>query len=214
MSTDPTDPTIDPRQTAVRYPFAIDRLFRVPARLLGIDHTNTWLELTADHLEARFGRWVVRTPLHNVAGVEVSGPYAIPRVLGPPRLSLSDRGLTFATNARQGLCITFREPVTGLDPLGVISHPNLTVTVADPERAAASLGAVGARRTDVEEEREEQHAEDRLRGMTARQLRDLARREGVGHAASLKKDELVDLLERELGDRIEAVLPSEEPASG
>ena len=63
------------------------------------------------------------------------------RTIGPAHLSFADRGLTFATNARQGLCLTFRTPITGVDPLGIIEHPGLTVTVADPERLVEQLTA-------------------------------------------------------------------------
>ncbi|MBA2438430.1 MAG: hypothetical protein H0V52_08805, partial [Acidimicrobiia bacterium] len=49
------------------------------------------------------------TPLDNVKGSQVTGPYATLLVIGPARLSIADRGLTFATNARRGLCIRFRQ---------------------------------------------------------------------------------------------------------
>jgi hypothetical protein len=35
--------------------------------------------------------------------------------------------------------ISFRTPVTGLDPLGVLHHPELTVTVADVDGLAELL---------------------------------------------------------------------------
>ena len=34
-----------------------------------------------------------------------------------PRLAITDRGLTFATNGERGVRIDFRTPVPGLDPL-------------------------------------------------------------------------------------------------
>jgi len=63
------------------------------------------------------------------------------KVAGPPRLSLADRGITFATTTRAGACIRFREPVPAALPTALLRHPAATVTVAEPERFAAELRA-------------------------------------------------------------------------
>jgi hypothetical protein len=63
--------------------------------------------------------------------VHRTGGYAALKTIGPARLSVADRGLTFATNDSDGACIAFREPVTGIDPAGALHHPALTVTVDD-----------------------------------------------------------------------------------
>jgi len=55
---------------------------------------------------------------------------------------VADRGLTFATNGERGLCIRFRDPVSGIEPTGHLRHPGLTVTVADVDALARVLGAV------------------------------------------------------------------------
>ena len=60
------------------------------------------------------------------------GPFSAVKAVGP-RLSLSDRGLTFGTSTAAGVCVRFREPVAGIEPLGLVKHPNLTMTVAEPE---------------------------------------------------------------------------------
>lgn len=96
-------------------------------------------------LDVRFGPWRVRTPLDNVAGAEVGGPYAAWKVLGA-RLSLADRGLTFGTTTAAGACIRFHRPVPGLLPPGLpLRHPALTVTVHRPHllvrRLRQHLGA-------------------------------------------------------------------------
>jgi hypothetical protein len=64
--------------------------------------------------------------------VEVTGPFAAWKVLGA-RLSLADRGLTFGTVPSAGVCVSFRDPVSGIEPTGRLRHPNLTVTVAQPD---------------------------------------------------------------------------------
>ena len=100
---------------------------------------RAWVEVRQDELEARFGRWRVRTPVHNVVGTEVTGPYSFLRTAGPPRLGVTDRGLTFATNGDRGVCLTFAVPVRGIDPFGRLRHPELTVTVLDVEGLIAVL---------------------------------------------------------------------------
>ncbi|MDQ4031696.1 MAG: hypothetical protein M3332_05280 [Actinomycetota bacterium] len=46
-----------------------------------------------------------------------------------------------ATNGARGLCITFREPVRGIEPTGILRHPAVTVTVADSQGLAAVLAS-------------------------------------------------------------------------
>jgi hypothetical protein len=49
--------------------------------------------------------------------------------------------LTFATNGKLGVRVSFTAAVRGLDPLGLIRHPELTVTVADVNRLVMLLEA-------------------------------------------------------------------------
>src|SRR4051794_31441524 len=79
-----------------QYDFAFDGLFRLPLSLMGVRPDSCHLTITGDTLTARFGRWVVRSPLSNVAGVEVTGPYSPLKAIGV-HVSLADRGLTFGT---------------------------------------------------------------------------------------------------------------------
>jgi hypothetical protein len=109
-------------------------------RVLG---SRSGLELDAAGLRVRFGPWLVETPLSNLAGAEATGPYSVFRSFGV-RLSLADRGLTFGTTARGGVCLRFREPVAGIDPWGRIRHPGLTVTVAEPELVAEAVNRIVA----------------------------------------------------------------------
>lgn len=95
-----------------------------------------------DRLSVRFGLWRLRTTLDNVADASITGPYAYLKTAGPAHLSLSDRGLTFATNSGRGVCIGFRTPVGGVEPTGRLRHPSLTVTVADCDGLARVLRGV------------------------------------------------------------------------
>ncbi|MEA2901324.1 MAG: hypothetical protein QOH36_1211 [Actinomycetota bacterium] len=107
--------------------------------MFGVTPANSEVEVADGRLRARYGRWTVDTPVDNVVGTKVSGPYGRLRTIGPAHLSLSDKGLTFASNRRRGLCIEFREPVPGLEPTGRLRHPGLTVTVADVDGLALAL---------------------------------------------------------------------------
>ena len=123
----------------MRFPFLFSPGYRLAALLFGVTPSNSVVEVDGGRLRARFGRWTVDTPLDNVVGSTVSGPYGRWRTIGPAHLSLADRGLTFATNNRQGLCIEFQEPVPGLEPTGRLRHPGLTLTVADVDGLARAL---------------------------------------------------------------------------
>jgi hypothetical protein len=124
----------------MRFTFAFDQTYRVASLPFGITPATAWVDVEDERLSARFGLWRVTTDLANITGTQFSGPYGLLRTLGPARMSLADRGLTFATNGRRGLCMRFRAPVSGLDPTGHLRHPGLTVTVADVDGLAAALG--------------------------------------------------------------------------
>lgn len=116
-----------------RFAFRFDPVYRVLGAPFGVSPQTTVVEVADARLKARFGPWVVDTPLANVGGAEVTGPYSRWKTVGPAHLSMADRGLTMVTNRRQGLCIRFRTPVRGGDPFGWLRHPGLTVTVEQVE---------------------------------------------------------------------------------
>lgn len=107
--------------------------FAAASRLFGVTNDNSYVEVADDRLEIHFGRWSLTTPLSNVETAEVTGPFQWWKVIGPPHLSLKDRGITFATSSGPGVCLRFRDPVAALEPGGIIRHPGATVTVEDPE---------------------------------------------------------------------------------
>jgi len=125
------------------FAFAFDQPFAAAALVFGVRPSTCGVVVADGHLLVRFGPWRVETPLANVATIERTGPYSWWRVIGPARLSAADRGLTFATTARGGVCLRFVEPVPGIEPTGRIRHPGLTVTVADPDALVAALSRAG-----------------------------------------------------------------------
>ena len=118
-----------------RFAFRYDARFRAALQAAGLGPDRSGVAVGDDMIVARFGPFVAETSLTNVAHAAVTGPYRWWRAVGP-RLSLADRGATFGTNAEQGVCIRFREPVRALTPF---HHPNLTVTVAEPDALVTAI---------------------------------------------------------------------------
>jgi hypothetical protein len=116
-----------------RFPFEFDSLLVPAAAIFGITPSRAFALIDEHRLTIRFGRWVLQTPLPNVRSITPSGPYTWWKVAGPPRLSIADRGITFATTTRQGLCVMFHEPVTALLPVPALRHPAATITLRSPK---------------------------------------------------------------------------------
>lgn len=144
----PDDPSPVPVSTAddgvalrltAEFPFGFAGVTGFAARLFGVRADRAQAVVAAGELVVRYGRWVLTTPVSNISSVDVTGPYRTSKVAGPPHLSFADGGLTFATNARRGVCITFHDPVAALLPFGLLPHPSLTCTVAEPDLLAAHL---------------------------------------------------------------------------
>ena len=129
----------------MRFPFRFAPAYRLPALVLGVTPATAYVEV-GDDLTVRFGLWRLRTPLDNLVSWQQSGGFAYLKTAGPPHLSFTDRGVTFATNGDQALCVTFREPVKVLDPTGRLRHPGATLTVDDPPGLARALQAARDRR--------------------------------------------------------------------
>ena len=124
----------------LRFDFDWEPRYRRAAWLFGVTPRRAWVEVNDVQLTVRFGGWTLSSALDNVVGTDVTGPYGFVKTAGPPHLSLSDRGITFATNGERGLCMSFREPVPGIDPTRRIRHPGATLTVVDVEGLARALG--------------------------------------------------------------------------
>lgn len=116
------------------FSFSFDeaRLARL-ARPFGIRPETASVTVAAAELRIDFGPWRLRTPLTNVVGAEITGPYTWWKVAGPAHMSFADRGVTFASSTTRGVCIRFVEAVPALLPLRRLRHPAATVTVERPE---------------------------------------------------------------------------------
>jgi len=122
------------------FPFAFTGPYRAAGLLFGVTPRTASVRVHDDELRVRFGLWSLRTPIGNVAGAEQTGGFAFLKAAGPPHLSFSDRGVTFATNGDRALCVRFHQPVPAIDPTRRIKHPGATLTVADPDGLARALG--------------------------------------------------------------------------
>ena len=137
----------------VAFSFAFQRPLDSWARWFAVVPTRSYVRVDDHGFEAVYGLWRVATVWSNVVGVERTGPYRAWKVAGPARLSWADRGITMAATTAGGACLRFREPVRGIDPLGVIRHPAATLGVDDldgfvrivEERIEAAVdGRIGA----------------------------------------------------------------------
>ena len=115
----------------VSFQFAFQRPLDSWARWFAVVPTRSYVRVDDCGFEAVYGLWRVATVWSNIVGVERTGPYRAWKVAGPARMSWADRGLTMAATTTGGACLRFRDPVPGIDPLGVLRHPSITLAVDD-----------------------------------------------------------------------------------
>jgi hypothetical protein len=127
----PTRPPALPRRHH-RFRLRRDPRLSLASLPFGVTAENSYVEVDEEALHIRFGPWAIDTTIDNVERAERTGPYRWWKVAGPPRLSLRDSGITFATTASEGVCLRFREPVRAF-PVGPLRHRGVTVTVEDPD---------------------------------------------------------------------------------
>ncbi len=122
-----------------RFAFDFEPAYRLPALLFGVRPATAEAWLDGDELRVRFGPWRLRTPRENIASWSETGDFSFVKTAGPAHLSLSDNGVTFATNSKRAVCVRFHQPVRALEPTGRVRHPGATLTVADPQAMIAAL---------------------------------------------------------------------------
>ncbi len=112
-------------------PFAFEQPLDSWARWFAVVPTRSYVRVDDHGFEAVYGLWRIATDWANVVDVQRTGPYRAWKVAGPARLSLADRGITMSATTTAGACLRFRHPISGIDPLGIIRHPNATLGVDD-----------------------------------------------------------------------------------
>ncbi len=123
--------------TAGRFPIRLGRRSRPLLRLFGVRPGNAYVDLDGD-LDARFGRYRVRTPVENLAAWRIEGPWLWITAIGV-RTSLRHRDVTFGGSHRGGVRVDFKERVR----FGFLRIPALYVTVEDLEGFASALADRG-----------------------------------------------------------------------
>ncbi len=111
------------------YSFSFDPPLDTWARRFAVVPTRSYVRVDDHGFEAVYGVWRVATLWSNVVGIERTGPYRAWKVAGPARVSWADRGITMAATTTGGACLRFREPVGGIEPLGVVRHRSITLGV-------------------------------------------------------------------------------------
>jgi len=135
-------PTRRPRRPPAldrRFDFRFEAVMLLAALPFGVRPSTTGVQVNDREVQVRFGHWSMDLDRADIASVEVTGPYWLPKVVGPAHLSLSDGGITFATNRQRGVCIQLVHPRPAIEPFGVLRHGSLTVTVEDCDGLARLL---------------------------------------------------------------------------
>jgi hypothetical protein len=128
--------------TGDHFSFRFAPAYRAAGLCFGILPGTTGAIVAPNRLIVHFGPWRVHTALDNIQEIAITGPYAFLKTAGPARLGLTDRGLTFATNGDRGVRLTFRSSIKGIEPTGLLRHPELTLTVADVNGLANRIAAL------------------------------------------------------------------------
>jgi hypothetical protein len=128
-----------------RFPIRLGARSRPLLRVFGVrGPADAWVELGDDTFEARFGRFRAETPLSNIAGWRIEGPWLWITAIGV-RMSVRHGDITFGGSHRGGVRLDFRERV----PVGRFRVPALYVTVEELERFAAALAERGIQGVDA-----------------------------------------------------------------
>lgn len=120
-----------------RFPIRLGPRSRPLLRLFGVSGpADAWVELRHDELEARFGWSRAITPISNITGWRMEGPWRWITAIGVRR-SVRHGEFTFGGSHHGGVRLDFRDRVR----VGPFRVPALYVTVDDLEGFAAALGA-------------------------------------------------------------------------
>lgn len=126
-----------------RHDFAFTAAYRAVAVPFLVSPRTSWIDVSDGALRVRFGPWRAETLVRNISSVQKTGGYSFVKTAGPAHLSLADKGVTFATNGRRGVCLQFADRVRVDAPVGHLSCPGLTVTPEDPDGFVRDLLAHG-----------------------------------------------------------------------
>jgi hypothetical protein len=127
------------------FPIRLGRRSRPLLRIFGVKGAETaYAELADDDIIARFGWAHVQSPISNIRGWRIEGPWKWITAIGIRR-SVRHADVSFAGSPRGGVRLDFKEPVL----LGRLRVPALYVGVEDLDGLAAALAARGIAGVDA-----------------------------------------------------------------
>ena len=130
-----------------RFPIRLGRRSRPVLLLWGVRRRNSYVDIDT-RLDARFGFFRFQTPLTNILGWRIEGPWLWITAIG---VRMGIRGdITFGGNHKCGVRFDFREPVRW----GPLRVPILYVTVEDLDGFAAALSERGIPGEDARRKRD------------------------------------------------------------
>ena len=129
---------------AVGFPIRLQPGLRPILLLFGVRPDRATVRLDSERLVARFGFFGAETPLANIVGWDITGPYRWWRAVGVRR-TLGTHDLSFGGSAHGGLCVHFREAVR----VGRLSVTDLYLTVDDLDALGVALTAAGIEGHDL-----------------------------------------------------------------
>jgi hypothetical protein len=131
---------------ATRFPIRIGRRSRPYLRLWTVRPDTAFAELN-DDIDVHFGRFVIRTPVANVASWRIEGPFLWITAIGIRR-SIRHGDVSFAGSPHGGVRIDFRQPVSW----GRMKVPAIYIGADDLDGLAAELTRRGIPGTDARRE--------------------------------------------------------------
>jgi len=132
-----------------RFAYRLGPRSRPLLRLFGVSGPeNAWVDLDEDSLTARFGWAKATTPISNITGWRIEGPWLWITAIGIRR-SNRHADITFGGSHRGGVRLDFREHVG----IGPFKAPAIYLTVEDLDGFAQALRDRGIPGTDARESR-------------------------------------------------------------
>jgi hypothetical protein len=126
------------------FPIRLEPALRPILVLFGVRSDRATVQLDGQRLAARFGFFRAETPVGNIAGWDITGPYRWWRAVGVRR-TLGTHDLSFGGSTHGGLCLHFRAAI----PVGRLSVTDLYLTVDDLSGLGAALAALGIEGKDL-----------------------------------------------------------------
>jgi hypothetical protein len=142
-ATGSTTSSAEPLRAVRRFPIRIGRRSRPLLRLFGVRDGNAYVDL-ADDVDVRFGFFRATTPVTNIAGWRIEGPWAWITAIGV-RNGIRHGDVAFDGTHTGGVRMDLRDPIR----FGPLRRTAIYVTVEDLEGFAAALASLGISGTDA-----------------------------------------------------------------